>query len=222
MLLLCYCPQSSPQGTQHQQQVGRRYRLGGTTLISLPQAISFKAAVDFAVSIGTPLNAHCTFHWVGTDAGDDPTGDLFAEVREAFSLWLRRGNVPFAAVFAREKRSGGQAEVEHGHLLFHLPDAWLKGAKLVSVSGGVEGGAELLQVEAALSRIVRRCAGRLEHYAVKLKIPTDACLPMLAYWWPGRAMPALPKRRLCDLGKVLVRIVATLPAPLHVFLPDPI
>ena len=44
-------------------------------------------------------------------------------------------------------------------------------------SGGVEGGVELLQVEAALSRIVRRSAGRLEHYAVKLKIPTDGGNP---------------------------------------------
>src|SRR5262249_170005 len=61
--------------------------------------------------------------------------------------------------------------------LFHLPDAWLKGSKLISVSGGVEGGAELLQLEAALSRIVRRCAGRLEHYAVMLKIPTDGGNP---------------------------------------------
>jgi len=58
-----------------------------------------------------------------------------------------------------------------------LPDAWLKGAKLVSVSGGVEGGVELLQLEAALSRIVKGCAGRLEHYAVKLKIPTNSGNP---------------------------------------------
>ena len=33
--------------------------------------------------------------------------------------------------------------MEHGHLLFHLPDAWLKGAKLISVSGGLQGGVEL-------------------------------------------------------------------------------
>src|SRR5262249_49097362 len=61
--------------------------------------------------------------------------------------------------------------------LFHLPDAWLKGAKLVSVSGGVEGGVELLQLEAALSRIVKGGAGQLDHYAVKLKIPTDGGNP---------------------------------------------
>jgi len=62
------------------------------------------------------------------------------------SLWLRRRGVPFAAVWTREKLSGGQAEVEHSHLLFHLPDSWLNGAKLVSVTGGVEGGVELLQL----------------------------------------------------------------------------
>jgi hypothetical protein len=32
---------------------------------------------------------------------------------------------------------------------FSLPDAWLKGAKLVSVNGGVLGGMELPQLEAA-------------------------------------------------------------------------
>jgi hypothetical protein len=136
-----------------------------------------KAAVDFAASISTPLVAHSIIHWVGTDAGDDPTGELFAQVREAFSLWLRRRGVSFAAVWTREKLSGGQAEVEHGHLLFHLPDAWLKGAKLLTVSREVTGGVELLQLEAALSRIVRGCAGRLEHYGVKLKIPTDGGNP---------------------------------------------
>jgi hypothetical protein len=79
---------------------------------------------------------------------------LFAEMREDFSRWLRRRGVPFAAVWVREKRSSGQAEVEHAHLVFHLPDHWLEGAKLISVSGDVEGGVELLQAEAALSRIV--------------------------------------------------------------------
>ena len=175
---ICYEPQLPPAPKQDKQQhFGRRYRVGGTKLISSSQAVNLKAAIDFAASIGTPLVAHCTIHWVGTDAGDDPNGELFAKVREMLSLWLRRRGVPFAAVWAREKLSGGQAEVEHAHLLFHLPDVWLKGAKLVSVNGGVQGGAELLQLEAALSRIVKGCAGRLDHYAVKLKIPTDGGNP---------------------------------------------
>jgi hypothetical protein len=171
---ICYDPHLSVEREHHQQDhLGRRYRVGGTTLITLPQAINFKTAVDFAASSGTPLTAHCIIHWVGTDARDDPTGELFAELREQWSRWLRYRGVPFAAVWAREKLSGGQAEVEHAHLLFHLPDAWLKGAKLISVSGGVEGGVELQEAQAALYRIVRRCAGRPEDYAVKLKIPTD-------------------------------------------------
>jgi hypothetical protein len=170
---ICYEP---PQGEQ-QKHSCRRYRIGGTSLISLAQIINLKSAVDFAAWIGTPLTAHFIIHWVGTDAGDDPNGESFARFRETLSLWLRRRDVPFAAVWSREKLSGGQAEVEHAHLLFHLPDAWLKGAKLVSVNGGVEGGVELLQLEAALSRAVRGCAGRLEHYAVKLKIPTDGGNP---------------------------------------------
>ena len=47
----------------------------------------------------------------------------------------------------------------------------------MSVNGGVEGGVGLLQLEAALSRIVKGCAGWLDHYAVKLKIPTDSGNP---------------------------------------------
>ena len=127
-----YSPQPSPAG---KHPVGRRYRVGGTKLITLPQAISLKAAIDFSASIGTPLVAHCIIHWVGTDAGDDPNGELFAKVRGLLSLWLRRRGVQFAAVWTREKLAGGQAEVEHAHLLFHLPDAWLKRAKLISEIG---------------------------------------------------------------------------------------
>jgi hypothetical protein len=174
---ICYKPQLLPAYEQRKQHLARRYRIGGTKLISLSQAINLKSAIDFSASIGTPLTAHCIIHWVGTDAGDDPSGELFAQVREALSLWLRRRGASFAAVWSREKLSGGQAEVEHAHLLFHLPDAWLKGAKLLSVSGGVEGGVELLQLEAALCRIVKGCAGWLDHYAVKLKIPTDGGNP---------------------------------------------
>jgi hypothetical protein len=174
---ICYEPQLPPGWEQHKQHFAGRYRIGGTSRINLRQVIDLKSAVDFAASIGTPLLAHLIIHWVGTDAGDDPNGELFAKVRETSSLWLRRRGIPFAGVWAREKLSGGQAEVEHGHLLFHLPDAWLKGAKLISVTGGVEGGVELLQLEAALSRIVKGCAGRLEHYAVKLKVPTDGGNP---------------------------------------------
>src|SRR5262249_7800120 len=151
---MCYEAHRFPREERQQKHFGRRYRVGGTALISLPQAINFKSAVDFAASIDLPLVAHLIVHWVGTDAGDDPNGELFAQVRERLALWLRRRGATFAGGWAREKLSGGQGEGEHGHLLFHLPGAWLKGAKLISVTGGVEGGVELLQLEAALSRIV--------------------------------------------------------------------
>lgn len=175
--LICYEPDHSPPQNAGQKKFGRRYRIAGTTRITLPQAINLKAAVDFAASKGTPLVIHCIIHWVGTDAGDDPTGELFARIREALALWLRRRGVPCASAWSREKLSGGQAEVEHSHLLFHVPDAWLKEAQLLSIAGDVRGGVELLQLEAALSRIVTRCAGPLDHYAVKLKIPTDGGNP---------------------------------------------
>jgi hypothetical protein len=143
----------------------------------LAQAINLKASVDFAASTGTPLVVHCIIHWVGTDAGDDPDGELFAEVRETFSRWLRYRGVPFAAIWVREKRAGGMSEVEHAHLLFQLPADWLRGAKLVALSGVVDGSDELLGVQAVLYQIVRRCAGRPDDYAVKLKIPTASGNP---------------------------------------------
>jgi hypothetical protein len=49
-------------------------------------------------------------------------------------------------------------------------------------------GVELPQLEAVLSRIVKGCAGRLEHYAVKLKIPTDGGNPGL---YNGRSYDGL-------------------------------
>jgi hypothetical protein len=93
-------------------------------------------------------------------------------VRETLSRLLRYRCVSFAAIWVREKKSGGMAEVEHSHLLFHLPESLLKDAGLVRVSGEVDGSDKLLAVQAALHHIVRRCAGRPDDYAVKLKIPT--------------------------------------------------
>ena len=113
---ICYDPQFYPAGEQHKQYFGRRYRVGGTSLIGLPQVINLKSAVEFAASLGTPLVAHCIIHWVGTDAGDDPNGELFAKFREALSLWFRRRGVTFAGVWSREKLSGGQERPPGGNL----------------------------------------------------------------------------------------------------------
>jgi hypothetical protein len=57
------------------------------------QASNMMAAVTFARDIGTPLNAHATIHWIGTEAGDDPDGHRFAKVREGFDKWLKRNGV---------------------------------------------------------------------------------------------------------------------------------
>jgi len=51
-------------------------------------------ALEFVREIGTPLNAHATIHWVGTNAGDDPDGQRFAKLREGFDKWLKRHGVP--------------------------------------------------------------------------------------------------------------------------------
>ena len=89
--------------------------------LTVPQATNIIEAVDFAKSIGLPLVAHLTIHWAYTDVGDDPDGKLFAKVREGLDKWLRRQGIVFAAAWSRERMSGGQAEVVHCHLLFHLP-----------------------------------------------------------------------------------------------------
>jgi hypothetical protein len=162
-----------------------QYRVGGTKLISVPQATNLKEAVDYAHRIDLPLVAHFTIHWVGTDAGDDPDGKLFAKVRDGYARWLRRRGV---LVWCREKLSGGQAEVEHAHLLVHLPAEWVVGAKLAETNGGVDGGADLLQAEAALHSVVALYAGQPDDYAVKLKLPTNGGLPGL---YNGRSYDGL-------------------------------
>jgi hypothetical protein len=168
---------AAPPNQDPERRLPQRYRVGGTKLIAVPQAINMKEAVDYAKELGTPLVAHFIVHWVGTDAGDDPNGKLFAAVREGYMRWLRRRGVPFVGVWCREKRAGGQAEVEHSHLILHLPAEWLAGAKLIDINGGVGGSVEFLQAEAALYRIVAQYAGRPYDYAVKVKVPTDRGLP---------------------------------------------
>ncbi len=63
-----------------EQEPGDRCRVGGTKRITVEQSINLDAAVYFAELIDLPLNAHLTIHWVGTDAGDDPNGAIFAKV----------------------------------------------------------------------------------------------------------------------------------------------
>ena len=64
------------------QRDARRYRLGGTRLITIAQAGNIIEAVEFArsvsLAIGRPSHGLLGF----TNAGDDPDGKLFAAVRE--------------------------------------------------------------------------------------------------------------------------------------------
>jgi hypothetical protein len=111
--------------------------------ITMRQASNMMEAVAFAKFIDLPLGAHLTIHWAYTDIGDDPDGKLFAKVREGLSKWAHRQRFPFTGIWARERMSRGQAEVVHCHLLFHLPVEYRKGARL-------------LQVEAAIYRLIRK------------------------------------------------------------------
>src|SRR5262249_33433905 len=132
--------QAQPRGLLKHR---RQYRSGGTKYVTQAQASNIIEAVTFAKSRGLRLVSHLTIHWSLTDAGDDPDGVLFAKVREGLSKWLRRRGVKFVAAWARERQSGGQSDVVHCHLLFHLPPEYCAGAKL-------------LQVEAAIYRLIKR------------------------------------------------------------------
>jgi hypothetical protein len=118
----------------------RRHQGRITKRVNFRQASNLMAAVAFAREIGTPLNAHATIHWVGTQAGDDPDGRLFAKLREGFDKWLTRQGVPggLTAIWVRERLSGGSAEVVHCHMLFHLAHPFLRGRKHNQVLGALE------------------------------------------------------------------------------------
>jgi hypothetical protein len=123
----------------------RRYRVGGSKYITVPQATNIVEAVHFSKSIGLPLVAHLTIHWAYTNAGDDPDGKRFAKVREGLAKWLHRHGIVFACAWSLERLSNGQAEVVHVHMLFHLPPQYCVERKL--------------QIEAAIFRLIERHGG---------------------------------------------------------------
>jgi hypothetical protein len=136
----------------------RRYRVGGTRYISVAQASNMIEAVQFAKLIGLPLVAHLSIHWSLTDVGDDPNGALFARFREGLNKWFNRRGIVFAGAWARERQACGQSDVEHCHLLFHLPVEYRTGKKL-------------LEVEDAMSRLVERYGrGILHEKAIDLRV----------------------------------------------------
>jgi hypothetical protein len=137
------------------------HRRGVTKRLTLPQATNLMAAVTFAREIGTPLNAHATIHWVGTEAGDDPNGERFAKVREGLDKWLKRHGVPggLTAIWVRERLSGGSAEVVHCHMLFHLAHPLFRGKRQNQVRGTLE------------RLIDRHGNGNYADYTLKLTFP---------------------------------------------------
>jgi hypothetical protein len=124
-----------PSKTKNRQRASKR--------ITMRQAENMMEAVAFAKLIDLTLVGHLTIHWAYTDVGDDPDGKLFAKVREGLDKWARRHGFPLAGIWARERMSGGQAEVEHCHLLFHLPLKYRTGKGL-------------REVEAAIYRLIKR------------------------------------------------------------------
>jgi hypothetical protein len=129
--------------------------------ITMRQATNVIEAVKFAKLIGLPLVAHLTIHWSLTDVGDDPDGKLFAKIREGLDKWLQRHGIEFAAAWARERQAGGQSDVVHCHLLFHLPVEYRTSKKL-------------LQVEAAIARLIKRHGrGISDERVIKLVIHDD-------------------------------------------------
>jgi hypothetical protein len=150
---LCAHTAQTSLGREHHRQ----YRAGGTKYITIPQATNIIEAVGFARSVGHRLVAHLTIHWSLTDVGDDPDGKLFAKFREGLDKWLHRHGMKFAACWARERQSGGQSDVVHCHLLFHLPVEYRT--------------KKMGQVEAAISRLINRHGrGITDERVIKLVI----------------------------------------------------
>ena len=118
--------------TGYQQR--RQYRRGGTKYITVQQATKIIDAVRFAKSCGLPLVAHLTIYWAVTEAGNDFDGKLFAKLREGLDKWLKRRGIEFAGAWTRECPGG---DVEHCHLLFHLPAAYRQGPRLREVEAAV-------------------------------------------------------------------------------------
>jgi hypothetical protein len=121
--------------------------------IGMRQAANVMDAVKFAKSIDLPLVTHLTVHWGLTDVGDDPKGILFAKVREGLHKWLDRQGIVFAGAWARERQCRGQSDVEHCHLLFHLPVEYRAGKRL-------------MEVKDAILRLVRLHGGGITHERV--------------------------------------------------------
>lgn len=139
----------------------RQYGFDGSKCLSLRQAINIIEAVDYARDIGRHLVAHATIHWSGTIAFDDHDGKRFAKVRKGLhKSFLRRG-IPGGLTAAWCRECKAHTDIVHCHLLFHLPVAYRTGAKL-------------LQIEAALCRLVGRHGdGILGEFAVRLTIHPD-------------------------------------------------
>ena len=75
--LFSFCASAAQPDEQPEHRRQRRYRIGGTPYISVPQATNIIEAVEFAKSIDLPLVAHLTIHWAYTNIGDDPDGKRF-------------------------------------------------------------------------------------------------------------------------------------------------
>ena len=74
---------------------------------------------------------------------------------------LNRRGIAFAGAWARERQAGGQSDVEHCHLLFHLPVEYRSGKRLA-------------QINCAILRLVRLHGGDILHEKVTdLRVHAD-------------------------------------------------
>lgn len=153
-----------------------------TSHIKPRQARELLEAAEYAKSIGLPLEVHASIHWALTDAGDDPKGKFGVRVREGLSKCLKRRGIPFAAIWVRERASGGQAEVEHLHLLFHLPRAWQKGEKLADITN-------------CLERLINRHAGYVYDGALEITLPRNSDIRYLLKGSPPKIQRELRIKR---------------------------
>jgi hypothetical protein len=121
-------------------------------------------ALEFVREIGTPLNAHATIHWVGTNAGDDPDGQRFAKLREGFDKWLKRHGVPggLTAIWSASAYQGGWRRLSTATCCSTWRTPFFRGKKR-------------LQVVRALERLIDRHGnGNYANYPLKLTSPSQS------------------------------------------------
>jgi hypothetical protein len=127
-----------------------------SSFIRRQQITNIKPAIRLAEKNGTPLNRFVTLNFTHTACDAEAVGPAFANLRERFMRWFRRGHrqdtQPRAAFVWVAENANDHAAI---HWLVHVPDARLADFRarlplwLEKVSGGINGEDSAINVKLA-------------------------------------------------------------------------